>query len=92
MQCHADMNQIIYSAVFIKNVTNLSIKYNYSKIYYYIVFSVNGMELLIYGVKIRTDAQSVQFLGNAVAALFFYNGTVIKVYFTNRYIDKKLKC
>ena len=49
------------------------------------------MELLIYDVKIRTDPQSVQFLGNVVAGLYFYNGTVIKVYFTNRYIDKKIK-
>ena len=49
------------------------------------------MELLIYDVKIWTDPQSVQFLGNAVAGLYFYHGTVIKVYFTNRYIDKKLK-
>ena len=49
------------------------------------------MELLIYDVKIQTDPQSVQFLGNAVAGLYFYHGTVIKVYFTNRYIDKKLK-
>ena len=49
------------------------------------------MELLIYDVKIWTDPQSLQFLGNAVVGLYFYYGTVIKVYFTNRYIDKKLK-
>lgn len=73
-----------------ENITNLSIKYNYSKIYNYIIFSVNGMELLIYDVKIRTDPQSVQFLGNAVAGLYFYHGTVIKVYFTNS-SAKKLK-
>ena len=73
-----------------KNITNLSIKYNYSKIYHYIIFSVNGMELLIYDVRIWTDPQSVQFLGNAVAGLYFYHGTVIKVYSTNS-AAKKLK-
>ena len=48
------------------------------------------MGLLIYDVRIRTDPQSVQFLGNAVAGLYFYHGTVIKVYFTNS-SAKKLK-
>ena len=48
------------------------------------------MELLIYDVKIQTDPQSVQFLRNAVAGLYFYHGTVITVYFTNS-SAKKLK-
>ena len=85
------INKIIHSGcVYLKNITNLSIKYNYSKIYNYIIFSVNGMELLIYDVKIWTDPQSVQFLRNAVGGLYFYHGTVIKLYFTYS-SAKKLK-
>ena len=37
------------------------------------------MEIIIYDAKIRQDDQLKQFLGNAIAALYFYHGTVLKV-------------
>ena len=45
------------------------------------------MEILIYDAKIRQDEQSKQWLGNAIAALYFYHGTAIKV--NKNYIQTK---
>ena len=39
------------------------------------------MEIIRYDVKARQDEQSKQFLGNAVAALYFFHGTSLKVIF-----------
>ena len=39
------------------------------------------MEIIIYDAKARQDEQSKQFLGNAVAALYFFHGTSLKVNF-----------
>ena len=39
------------------------------------------MEIIIYDAKARQDEQSKQFLGNAVAALYFFHGTSLKVIF-----------
>ena len=37
------------------------------------------MEIVIFDAKIRQDDQSKQFLGNAVATLYFFHGTSLKV-------------
>ena len=39
------------------------------------------MEIIIYDAKARKDEQSKQFLGNAIAALYFFHGTSLKVIF-----------
>ena len=39
------------------------------------------MENIIYDAKARQDEQSKQFLGNAMAALYFFHGTSLKVIF-----------
>ena len=47
------------------------------------------MDILIYDAKIRQDEQSKQWLGNAIAALYFYHGTAIKV--SKNYVKTKYK-
>ena len=39
------------------------------------------MEIVIFDAKIRQDDESKQFLGNAIAALYFFYGTSLKVSF-----------
>lgn len=43
------------------------------------MLSANGMEICIYDTKVRQDDLTRKYLGNAVANVFFYHGTVVKV-------------
>ena len=39
----------------------------------------NGMEICIFDAKVRNDDLTAKYLGSAVANVFFYHGTVVKV-------------
>ena len=41
------------------------------------------MQICIYDAKIRRDDITTKWLGNALANIFFYHGTVVKVYINN---------
>ena len=52
------------------------------------------MEICIYDAKIRRDDITTKWLGNALANIFFYHGTVVKVCINinnNIYVDNKTK-
>lgn len=52
------------------------------------------MEICIYDAKIRRDDITTKWLGNALANIFFYHGTVVKVcinIINNIYVDNKTK-
>ena len=44
------------------------------------------MEIGIYDTKVRQDDLTRKYLGNAVANVFFYHGTVVKVSILNKNI------
>ena len=53
----------------------------------YLHLKANGMEVCIYDAKVRKDELTARWLGSALANIYFYHGTVIKVH-TN--IEKKI--
>ena len=42
-------------------------------------FAENGMEVCIYDTKVRKDEITLRWLGTAIANIYFYHGTVVKV-------------
>ena len=55
--------------------------YNYLSIpnYFFKYSPEDGMEVCIFDAKIRKDEITLRWLGTAVANIYFYHGTVVKV-------------
>ena len=45
----------------------------------YTYFTENGMQVCIYDAKVRKDEITLRWLETAVANIYFYHGTVVKV-------------
>ena len=45
----------------------------------YTYLTENGMQVCIYNAKVRKDEITLRWLGTAVANIYFYHGTVVKV-------------